>query len=247
MSAILSPETVPFSLTIYTCGSQYSNGHKGFIIEFKDGFWQHPSMKSKEGDEYTVRKVAYVDDYSINLDEIADESGNITVASIHDELFYKKTSRWEHENEYRMVRPLTDSPYYTAPNLRHIFTDLRVYLFPFDTDCISSIVFGANMSVENKRLISQYCQSRNIPYLQSFLFRDYIDRFGKPTSIHILPITSSRERQAVLNSKPQLFCTDTISHGHQTTTKIADIKELPYYDVYPEIVDELYADLLENK
>ena len=77
---ILSLTEIPDSFEMW---SQYSNGHKGFIIEFKEGFWQYPSMKSKEGKEYPVRKVEYVESYSINLDQIANANeGNIPITSI---------------------------------------------------------------------------------------------------------------------------------------------------------------------
>ena len=240
---ILSLTKIPDSFDMW---SQYSNGHRGFIIEFKKDFWKYPSMKSTEGEKYRVRKVEYVENYSINLDELADGSGHISKASIHDELFYKKTSRWEHENEYRMVRPLIDSPDYVVPTTRYVFTDVGVYLFPFDIECISSIVLGANMSVENKKTISQFCENHSIPYSQVFLLRDYKDRLNKPTALLILPAANFRDKHSILNAKPQSFCSDTIKLGHQTTLQIKDIKELPYYEGYPDIVDDLYEDLLRT-
>jgi hypothetical protein len=243
---ILSLTKIPDSFDMW---SQYSNGHKGFIIEFKPDFWQHPSMKSKEGEEYPVRKVEYVDNYSINLEEMADESGNIFLASVHDELFYKKTSRWEHEKEYRMVRPLTDAPEYNAPSGKYsyAYTELVPYLFPFDIECISSIILGANMSVENKQLISRFCENHNIPYFQVFLLRDCKDRFNKPTTVRILSVDDLGDKHNILNPSPQVFCTETIKLGHRTTKKINDIKELPYYELYPEVVDQLYANLIEAR
>lgn len=241
---ILSLTKIP---DFFDMWSQYSNGHKGFIIEFKADFWKHPSMKSTEGKEYPVRQVEYVDNYCINLDEIADCNGHISVASIHDELFYKKTSRWEQENEYRMVRPLTDCPDYVIPTNRHVFTDVRIYLFPFDIECISSIVLGANMSVENKEIISQFCENHGIPYSQVFLLRDCKDRFNKPTALLILPVASFRDKHNILSTKPQLFCSDTINLGNQTTLQIKDIEELPYYELYPDIVGELYEDIYNNQ
>lgn len=240
---ILSLTKIPDSFDMWC---QYSNGHKGFLIEFKKDFWRYPSMKSTEGKEYPVRKVEYVENYSINLDEIADRSGHISVDSILDELFYKKTSRWEHEKEYRMVRPLTDSPEYVVPTTRYVFMDVHLYLFPFDIECISHIILGANMSLENKKIISQFCENHSIPYSQAILFRDHKDRFNKPTTLLFLQVDDPRFKHIILNAKPQLFFGDTINLGHRTTLPIKDIKELPYYEAYPEIVDELYENLLRT-
>jgi len=240
---ILSLTKIPDSFDMW---SQYSNGHRGFIIEFKPDFWKHPSMKSAEGKEYQVRKVEYVEDYSINLDAIADGSGHISADSIHNELFYKKTSRWKYENEYRMVRPLTDCPEYILPTTRYVFTDLGVYLFSFDIECIAQVILGANMSVENKRIISGFCENHGIPYSQVFLLRDHKDRYGKPTTLLIIPVAELRDKNNILISKPQLFCGDTIKLGHQNTLKIKDIKELPYYEGYSEIVSDLYEELLRT-
>lgn len=239
---ILSLTKFPDSFEMW---SQYSNGHKGFVVEFKEDFWKYPSMKSREGKEYPVRKVRYTEDYSINLDEITDGSGTISVDSIHDELFYRKTSRWEHENEYRIVRPLTDCPDYVVPTTRHVFTDVRVYLFQFDIECISSIILGASMSVENKKTISHFCESHSIPYSQVFLLRDRKDRFNRPTELLVLPVDDLSQKHTMLMANPQLFCSDTDKYCHQSTVKIEDIKELPYYADYSEIVNDLYENLLK--
>ncbi len=114
--------------------SQYSNGHKGFIIEFKPDFNSYSGMTSNSSKIYEVKKVIYVDDYEINLDDIADKTGFISLEALNNELFFKKTSRWKHENEYHMVRPLSDNPNYHPPKTNLAYLDLNVYLFPFEQD-----------------------------------------------------------------------------------------------------------------
>ncbi len=147
---ILSLTKIPDSFDMW---SQYANGHRGFVIEFKDDFYRHPLMKSKAGAEYPVRKVEYVEDYAIYLEDLVDANKEIPIEVLHNELFFKKTSRWEHEDEYRMVRPLADSPDYQPQKTGYVYTDVNVYLFPFDWDCVSSIILGADMSIKNKREI----------------------------------------------------------------------------------------------
>jgi len=240
---ILSLTKIPDSFDMW---SQYANGHGGFLIEFKDDFYRHPLMKSKAGDEYPVRKVEYVEDYTIYLEHLVDTNKEIPREVIHNELFFKKTSRWEHEHEYRMVRPLADLPGYQPPKTSYPYTDVNVYLFPFDWDCVSSIILGANMSKENKMQIVQCCEEHNIPLFHAYIVRDHKDRFGKPSTIITLPIDENN-RSILLKSKPQLFCTDTVSLNYQYgVAKIAKITDLPYYKDYEDIVHQLYRNLKGN-
>ena len=237
---ILSLTKIPDSFDMW---SQYSNGHRGFVIEFKGNFYHHPVMKSKTKQEYPARKVEYVDDYCLYLEDLVGENKEIPIEVLHNELFLKKTSRWSYEHEYRMVRPLTDCPEYKPPETRYAYVDLNKYLFPFEWDCISSIIIGAKMSQENKRLILQCCDEHNIPLSHAHIVRDHKDRFGKPSTIITLPINDSN-KEIYLRSKTQLFCSDTVSLTHQYgVSKIAKITDLPYYKDYENIVDQLYRNL----
>jgi len=240
---ILSLTKIPDSFDMW---SQYANGHRGFVIEFKADFYRHPLMKSKTSDEYPPRKVEYVEDYSINLDELVDKNGFIPVEVIQNELFFKKTPRWEHESEYRMVRPLTDHPDYQPRKTDYAYTDVNVYLFPFGWDCVLSIILGVNMSIRNKREIMKCCEEHSIPLSQAHIIRDHKDRFGKPGTVIPLPI-SEDNRSIVLNSPPQLFCTDTVTLNYQYgLVKIAKIADLPYYKNHEDIVAQLYRNLKQG-
>jgi len=235
---ILSLTKIPNSFDMW---SHYANGHRGFVLEFKDRFWQHHSMKSKTGDEYPVQKVEYVEDYSISLENHVDSNKEIPTAVLHKELFFKKTYRWEYEHEYRMVRPLSDSPDYVSPksNFAHIDTD--IYLFPYDWECISSVIFGANMSPDNKQVIARHCEKYGTPVHQAHIIRDVKDWFGKPSTIYISSLDQYKSREIILQSDPQFFCSDTISMGNQSTINISNLTDLPYYRDYKEQVDQLYS------
>ena len=240
---ILSLTKIPNSFDMW---SQYANGHRGFVIEFKDDFYRHPLMKSKAGDEYPVRKVEYVEDYSICLDDLVDENHEIPTEVIHNELFFKKTSRWEHECEYRMVRSLEDHQDYQSPktNYNYIYTDTKKYLFPFDWSIVSSIILGTNMSTENKRQIVQCCKEHNIPLFQSHIVRDLKDRFGRPSTIIPFGIDEFMTEEKFLQAKPQLFCTDIVKLSHKySVAKIVKITDLPYYKDYEDVVEQLYRNL----
>jgi len=237
---ILSLTKIPNSFDMW---SQYANGHRGFVLEFKDSFWHHPCMKSRTGEEYTLGQVEYVEDYAINLDDLVDSQNKIPVDVLHKELFFKKTSRWSHEREYRLVRPLTDSPDYKPPESRYMYTDINVYSFPFNWECISSVILGPAMTTANKKLIVECCEKHNIPKFQACIIRDQKDWFGKPAAIYIMSLDQYESKSRALHIKPQVLCTDTIKLGTGKRVKITKITDLPYYKGYEEIVDELYRNL----
>ena len=202
-------------------------------------------MRSKAGDEYPVGKVEYVEDYAVYLEELVNTKNEIPLEVLHKELFFKKTSRWEYECEYRMVRPLSDSPNYEPPDTQYPYTDINIYLFPFEWEYVSSVILGASMSTENKRLIAQCCVKHDVPLFQAHIIRDLKDWFGKPITVWILSLDQdeSKDKDAVLRAKPQLFCTDSVKLGNQGIVKIAKITDLPYCKGYEEIVDRLYSNL----
>ena len=237
---ILSLTKIPNSFDMW---SQYANGHRGFVIELKDDFWRHPCMKSKAGDEYPVGKVNYVEDYAVNLEDLVNTNNEIPLEVLYRELFFKKTSRWEHEYEYRMVRSLSDSPDYKPPETKYPYTDVSVYLFPFDWKCVSSVILGANMPTENKRLIAECCDKHDIPLFQAHIIRDHKDWLGRPSTVYIMSLDQYEAKDGVLQAKPRSFCTDTIKLGNQGMVKIAKITDLPYYKGYEEVVDQLYCNL----
>ena len=227
--------------------SQYANGHRGFIIEFKNDFNNHPLMKSQGGDLYPVKEVNYIEDYSINLENLVDADGMILKDDIHNELFFKKTSRWNYEHEYRMVRPLADCPDYKPPEMPYAYTDTNLYLFPFDWNIVSSITLGANMSIENRKQIVRFCEEHNIHVEQAHIIRNHKDRFGKPSTIYLLPVSIIVNKEAYLQAKPQLFCTDTIKLSHAySQVQINNISDLPYYNGYEEVVNQFYLNLEAN-
>lgn len=200
-------------------------------------------MKSRMGDGYPVRKVEYVDEYAINLDHLVNEQKEIPREVIYDELFFKKTSRWAYEYEYRMVRPLSDHPDYQPPKTNIPYTDTNIYLFPFAWDCVSSVILGANMSMENKRLIADRCKEHNIHLSQAFIIRDHRDWFDKPSTMYLMSFDQLKSEEAILRARAETFCTDAIGLGNHGVIKINKIANLPYYKDYEEIVEQLYSAL----
>jgi hypothetical protein len=210
--------------------SRYSNGHKGFLIEFKFGFENTDFMKSKTGESYPINKIEYVYDYCIDIDDIIENK--LSKENVLDYLFFKKTNRWEREQEYRIVRPLKDCKYYQGPLQNTSHRDDRIYLFDFPLDCIATITFGAYMSIENKTLIMKCCENYPIEFLQVFITRDNKDSQNKLGNISLMPIDQFQSIDVFLNLKPQTFCMDYelfARLAENGVKEVSSIQELPYY------------------
>jgi len=180
---ILSLTKIPDSFDMW---SRYANGHKGFLIELKSDFNKHSCMLSPANKVYPVREVRYVDEYSINIDELTDDKEQIKLEMFNDIMFYKKLSRWVSEQEYRMVHPFSDLPSY-MPLSNKAHRDDRLHLFEFSLDCIESVTFGACMSFENRERIRKACTGSGIEFLRVAIVRDEKDDFGKAGKIVHLP------------------------------------------------------------
>ncbi|MFC2023996.1 DUF2971 domain-containing protein [Chloroflexota bacterium] len=237
---ILSLTKIPNSFDMW---SHYANGHRGFIVEFKEDFWQQPCMKSEKGEEYPVVKVDYVEDYSLNIEDFVDAENQMPLDVIRNELFLKKTSRWSYEGEYRMIRPFTDCPDYKPPGTRYAHKDLNIYLFPFRWDCIASVCFGACMPSESRMLIARSCEKYNIPLHQAYIIRDHKDSLEKPATVLILSLSNLKSEKEIMLRTRQLFCTDTVSLSNREVVKINKITDLPYYAAHKEVVEEYYRNV----
>lgn len=239
---ILSLTKLPFSFDMW---SQYANGHKGFVLEFKPKFIKDDCMKSKDGEENILRKVEYVDEYVLNIGELMGEKGEIPFEVLQNEFFFKKTSRWKDEQEYRLVRPLTDYPGY-KPISKYSHRDENRYLFEFSLECISSVIFGANMSIENKKVIFDNCKDYKINFYQSYIVRDERDNQGKPSNVRFVSIKKFKSIDELLKLQPYIFVVDIKQGIGRRSKKINKISDLSYYEDYKEIVDKVFEDLKKN-
>lgn len=229
---ILSLTKVPDSFDMW---SQYSNGHRGFLLGFKHDFNKRPCMLSKVGKEYPIKQVNYVDDYSINMDEFIDQDGKLYL-EIDEKLFFNKVSRWRYEEEYRIVRPLSDSDHKELPyKPRERDTEGR-YLFDFSLDCIESITFGAYMAIEKKKEIMSTCEGSSISFFQAIIVRDERDRWGKPCSVKIIPIEIFPDFMNMVH----FICDNIEIEGRQNRIKIQKLDELPFYKIDPKWFQQFY-------
>ena len=194
-------------------------------------------MLSPANKVYPVRIVRYVDEYSINVDELIDEEEQIKLEMFNDLMFYRKLSRWVAEQEYRMVRPFSDLPGY-VPLANKAHRDTRLHLFEFSLDCIESIIFGACMSFENRKRIRKACTGSGIEFLRAAIVRDEKDDFGKAGKIVHLP-EDSIPRTFYVSQFPLI-----VESGHfedlKKVIRIASLSELPYWEDNKEWVRQMY-------
>jgi len=107
--------------------SHYADSHKGFVIEFRADFIEGVKLE----------KVEYSDSRDFLTFEDIDENN-------FDRIFFKKSSEWEYEQEYRAVLPLSNA------NEIH---DEKFHLYKINKSSVNSITFGCAMSEEEKKTI----------------------------------------------------------------------------------------------
>lgn len=221
--------------------SQYANGHRGFLIEFTHNFAEDSAFRSKDGHEYEIQKVEYVDRFLIDLEDCLDASRRIDIETFRNLLFYRKAKRWAKEKEFRMIRPLKDLGKETGGMHFGIERDQEsvwVGDLPFST--ISSITFGAIMSRETKLWIIEQCKDTNVQFMQCLVYPLRLDDEGLSPYIHLVPLDNPELRAKMFDLHPQLLLgADEGLLGHKQIT-VSNPKELPYYQGYEKLVDAMY-------
>lgn len=232
---ILSLNRIPNSFSMWNL---YSNGHKGAVLALKPEFYKHSCMLSPTGESYKLEKVVYEDVYSLKLDDVTpDDNGNIPLEQIYSNFFFKKTSRWKDEREWRMVRPVD------ARNDFDIKDSKKIYSFDFSLDCIEAIIFGAMMSVKNKILIKDYCKNHEISFYQSVIIRNEKDRDGQPGKVVLISeedIKTISPNYQIETSEPMACIMDKEQWEHRHSLQINDISEHPYFEVDRDLLSDYY-------
>lgn len=107
--------------------SHYADSHKGFVIEFRPDFI----------DGIKLEQVEYCANRNYLTFEDIDKNR-------FDRIFFKKSSEWKYEQEYRAVLPLDN-----ASEIQ----DGKIHLYKINKASINSITFGCAMNNEEKRVI----------------------------------------------------------------------------------------------
>ena len=242
---MLSLTHIPDSFEMWAL---YGDGHRGFLLEFAENFNEHPCMRAKDGSVYPVEPIEYVDDYTIDPAELYDGSG-LRHEALRRSVFLRKTRRWEHEGEYRMIRPLSDCPEF-APRtgLQTTYRDSTIYLFELARECIISVVLGAHMRPEHKRYICSHLVGSGIPILQACLVPILKDERGHYGVIVPVLIELLGPLDNVLDTPAQMF--SVFDEDPREKTEYRDIRslaELPYYERFPHIVEAFQRAMEDRK
>lgn len=226
----------------------YADGHRGFAIWFTEGFQNHSCMKGLDGQNYPIEPVTYVDEYAIDPDEFI-ENGKVDRERLVKAVFFRKTLRWKYEREYRMVRPLSDCGTYTAkPGLKTSYRDGGLYLFDLAPQCISSVVFGAHMSVEHKHFIYERVKDKGIALFQSCLLFQKDDD-GHQGKLLLIPIEQFGNAEAFFQLQPQVFSSldSEYSAPPKEKRQVDSLAELPYYQGFSTELEAYQAAILAKR
>lgn len=204
----------------YDMWNRYANANKGFIIDFKQGIDEHECFKSRA---LFSGLVEYVPQFEIVVDRPIGDSGYATYDYLTKDLFLKKTEHWKNEQEYRIVRPLSEYPGYVEPSEPKTYRDEELYLFDYDPSSIACIIFGAAMDGAKKRKIIDLTKDLSVGYFQCLI--DKSDDYA----LYYLPIDWWKNREQFFSLKPQLFITDGSEFEHRELHKtVRNLDEVPY-------------------
>jgi hypothetical protein len=204
----------------YDMWNLYANAHKGFIIDFKQGIDEKNSFNSNALFSGLVK---YVKKVELKVDQALDDYGYEKFDYLNDVLFLQKTMHWQKEKEYRIIRPLFEHPNYSEPDEKKSYRDSNIYLFSFNPNSISSIVFGAQMDPDIKKMIITLTQKYTYDYFQCII--DKSDNY----MLYYLPIELWKNRNEYLVLKPQVFITNGNDFNYfKKEIMVKAIDEIPY-------------------
>lgn len=153
-----------------TMWAHYTNDYKGFIIGFKKDH-KYFDVRHSEADEFRkLKKVTYKRNENINFDKLKAE-----------DIFYAKNENWAYEQEYRIIKSLSNATLTGAKDSK----GYQTYLFDFPSDLIENIIIGHNMSEEKSTRIIELV-SRKEEFSHIKIFKTYINKLD--SKIDILPI-----------------------------------------------------------
>jgi len=150
---VLSLTEKPDNLLMW---AHYAQQHQGFVIQFDEthGFFRQQDQDNP--DLGRLLKVTYSNDRPLRASML-----ELTT----QELFLSKGRDWEYEQEWRVLRLLTDS---------HVKISTPagvVHLFSIPPDCVSGLILGCRMSLQHREEIRAFLTNderyRNIELYQA--------------------------------------------------------------------------------
>lgn len=117
--------------------SHYADSHEGFVIGFDSNNRHFDERKGPNDELRYLRKVEY-----------RDQRPQAPLTGLTDvDVFLVKSSQWEYEQEWRILRALQE-----ADKVIHA-EDYPIHLFKFPSDAVVEVIFGCRMHESCKQRI----------------------------------------------------------------------------------------------
>jgi len=114
----------------------YAASHAGFVYEFDGTHSWFQARADEKDDTHFLRKVAYVD---------VPPSPYLAELPVN-EVLYSKRKGWEHEREWRIIRPLAESSWHGSKG---------VYLFDVPPEALTGVIAGFRSTSKSVRQLRE--------------------------------------------------------------------------------------------
>ena len=126
----------------------YAASHTGFVYEFDDTHSWFQARVDEKDDTHYLRKVTYAD---------VPSSPHLAELGVN-EVFYSKRKGWEHEREWRIVRPLAESSWHGSEG---------VYLFDVPAGALTGVIAGFRSTSESvQQLMKTLTNDRRLVHIR---------------------------------------------------------------------------------
>jgi hypothetical protein len=117
----------------------YADSHVGIVVGFDE---EHSFFKSCRPIVYSDDPIHVSSNFGwVRVGGIEWDHGGILdgkINKISDDLFFRKRSGWTHEQEWRMIRPLTDAYKVIGKDMN----GYDIHLFEVPSDAVRKVIFG---------------------------------------------------------------------------------------------------------
>lgn len=140
--------------------AHYAQNNKGFVIEFDANHRFFNQPMDDHGLSGCLHRVVYSEDRP-NRDSMLDMSPS--------DIFLLKSEKWKAEEEWRMLQPLENGKRLEKDGIA-ILDDERqpIYLFPLPPSCITGVIFGSRMSLENRGQIMHVLSTDHYSHVTTY-------------------------------------------------------------------------------
>jgi hypothetical protein len=207
----------------YAMWSQYASGHRGVLIELNRDFIEHDCFKHDGRGLLRIQKVRYVRNYRFRVERMMSAGIDVGYEELTEKLTMLKSSIWKREQEFRVIRHLSECAEYVPPEENKAHLDRKKYLFPFSLDCLGSVTFGAGTEPATKKRIIAACRGSTIKFFQMLIVQ------SRGIQMRPVPVASDKDFEDIVRMRPQLFVTDKRGIVPQKLVGISALSEVPYY------------------